>query len=266
MLAKFLLVVVALFVVACSDDQQAQCAAGGLRVSGVLDTGNLAGNTADDALVVPAGIAMTPRPGINSTFSMVALTLLPGADGVDLYAAVRNDGKTLACNPSFSVELRDQDEQTVGTGINGLMSRRFYRFKDGSGTIASCVAPGDVTMVAMQGLSLDVPIEAVHSALYQSNYWGNLDLDAIDGVGLSNVKAVADSAGVAYTGALTNGLEVDLSDPTVAVFPLNAAGRPLGVAYGGSSVVLPPCGTWDFQTNALSDVGVSYDAYPMGGP
>ncbi len=52
----------------------------------------------------------------------------------------------------------------------------------------------------------------------------------------------------------------------MAVFPLSAVGRPLDVAYGGSSVVLPRCGTWDFETSPISASGVAYDAYPMGGP
>jgi len=30
--------------------------------------------------------------------------------------------------------------------------------------------------------------------------------------------------------------------------------------------VLQPCGTWNFETSAVSETGVAYDAYPMGGP
>jgi hypothetical protein len=268
MLAKPLLILAAWFVVACSDGEQSgasHCAAAGPRVSGLPGTEGLEGSTGDDSVIVPTGLAVTARPGINSVFNVTALTLRPMPSGVDLYAAVRNDGDIVACNASFSVELRDKDDQNVGVGISGLMASRFYRFKDGSEGTLGCVAPGDVTMVALKGLSLDIPLEAVQNVVYQSNYWGNLELVAIDGVSLTSVKALTRSPGVAYTGTLVNGLDVELSTPTVAVFSLNAAGRPIGVAYGGSSVVLPACETWDFETSPINEAGVSFAAFPMGG-
>jgi hypothetical protein len=245
MLAKPLLLVAASLAAACSasDEQPA------------------AGDS-----IAPAGLVVTPRPGINSVFKVVALTLLSGANGPELYASVKNDGDLVACNASFAVDLHDQDDQVVGSGVSGLMVRRFYRLTDGSGNVAGCVAPGDVTKVAITNLSLDPPSANVRSVVYQSNYWGNLPIEAIDGVSLTGVASVTLGAGVAYTGTLVNGLDMELSNPTVAVFPLNTAGRPLGVAYGGSSVVLPPAGTWAFETSTVTDAGVGFDAYPMGGP
>jgi hypothetical protein len=269
MLAKSLLTLAASFAIACSDGEQtdaAHCGPAGPRVSGVAGANGLGGGTGDDSLIVPAGLAVTARPGINSVFNVTALTLRPGPNGVDLYAAVRNDGDIVACNASFSVELRDKDDQNVAVGVSGLMSSRYYRFRDGSEGILGCVAPADVTMVGIRSMALDTPLEAVVNVVYQSNYWGNLDLVAIDGVSLASVQAVSRSPGVAYTGTLVNGLDVELSSPTVAVFPLNAVGRPLGAAYGGSSVVLPACGTWDFETTPINEAGVSFAAYPMGGP
>jgi hypothetical protein len=269
MFAKFFLILAALCVVACSDGTEpgaTQCAANTPRVSGATGESGGAAGAANDALIVPQGLAVTPRPGINSVFNVFALTLRATANGAELYAAIRNDGDVLACNASFSVELRDKDDLTVGTGVSGLMSTHFYRFKDGSNTLAGCVAGGDMTMVAIKGMALDTPIEAVVSAVYQSNYWGNLDLAPIDGVGLTGVQSVTRGSGVAYTGTLVNALDVELSNPTLAVFPRNAVGRPLDVAYGSSSVVLSPCGTWDFETSTVSEAGVGFDGYAMGGP
>ena len=267
MLAKSLPVLAALSLLACSNEPEtAHCTASGLPISGIVETGGLGGDTGDHALIVPQGMAVTPRPGINSVFNVTALTLRAGPNGAELYAAVRNDGQVIACNPSFSVELRDKDDQTIGTGVSGLITRSFYLFKDGSGTIAGCAAPGEGTMVAILRLPLDAPIENVVNVVYQSNYWANLELTALDGVSLTGVEAVARSTGVAYTGALVNGLGTTLTGPTVAVFPVNSVGRPLGVAYGSSpALVLEPCGTWHFETSAISEPGVGYDAYPMGG-
>ena len=267
LLAKCLLALSAAVIVACSDDQPSeQCATNGVPISGIVETGSLGGNTGGDTLFVPEGIEVIPRPGINSVFNVTALTLQAGPNGPAIYAAVRNDGDVLACNASFSVELRDQDDQILGAGVSGLVFRHFYRLTDGSGTIAGCVAPGEVTKVAILSVSLDSPIEDVHRAVYQSTYWANLGVVATEGVSLTGVEAMTRSTGVAYTGALINGLPTPLDSPTVAVFPVNAVGRPLGVAYGGSSLLLQRCKTWDFETSAVTEPGVGYDAYPLGGP
>ena len=220
----------------------------------------------DQRFFVPERMAISPRPVINSAFNVIALTLQQGTAGAELFAAVRNDGDGAACNPYFSAELHDQDDQTIGAGISGLMVRRFYRFTDGTDTIAGCVGPGDVTMVALTDLSLTTAIEAVKSVVYASGYWFLPDVVAIDGVSLQQVKAVSRSGGVAYAGALVNGLDAAISHPTVAVFPLNAVGRPLAVAYDGAMLEVPPGGTWAFETNTVSQAGVGFDAYPMGGP
>src|SRR6188768_309962 len=222
LLAKCLLALSAAVIVACSDDQPSeQCETNGVPISGIVETGSLGGNTGGDTLFVPEGIEVIPRPGLNSVFNVIALTLRPGSNGAELYAAVRNDGDVLACNASFSVELRGQDDQILGAGISGLMSRHFYRLTDGSDTVAGCVAPGEVTKVAIQSLSLDASIADVQRAVYQSNYWANLGVAAIEGVSVTGVHAVTRSSGVAYTGTLVNGLDLPLSDPTVAVFPVN---------------------------------------------
>ena len=219
---------------------------------------------------VPEGVSASQRVGNNSAFNVTALSLLPGTDGLDLYAALKNDGDAIACNTSFSVELRDSEDQVVAAGVNGLMSRRFYRFSEDAGplagTVAGCLAPGDLTKVAVKGLSLDPPGAVVRSVVYYTNSWSNLDLVAIEGVSLSGVSAVARTGGVAYEGSLVNGLDTVLENPTVAVYPVNAVGRPLGVAYGGRAIELAPGGNWDFETNPVTDAGVGFDAYPMGGP
>jgi len=267
MLAKLLLAVAALSAVGCSSDAKdakpAACTPSSHPVDGIIKTDGT--DTGDHALFVPEGIQVTPRPGNNSVFNIVAFTLREGPNGAEIYAAVKNEGDVVACNPSLTVELRDKDDQTVGGGTSGLMSRRLYRFTDGSGTIAGCLTPGESTMVAIQRSPVDIPIADVHSAVYYSTYWANLSLAATDGVNLTTVEDVARESRVAYSGTLVNNLDMPVTGPTVAVFPVNAVGRPLTVAYGASTVVLQPCDTWQFETNAISEPGAGYDAYPMGG-
>jgi hypothetical protein len=216
-------------------------------------------------VIFPQGVDVSARVGTNSVFNLVTLTLRHGSSGVDLYAAVRNEGDVAACNPSFSVELRARDERALAAGISGLNVRDFYRLTDGSETVAGCVPPGARSVVAITDLSLDGALEDVSHVVYASSYWF-LDAVAIEGIALSDVQVVNRGTGVAYTGTLLNQLGMTLDHPTVAVFPVNKAGRALGVAYGGSSTALPPGGAWVFETNSVSEAGVGYEIFPMGGP
>jgi hypothetical protein len=224
----------------------------------------------DQRHFVPDSVSVSEHVGNNSVFAVTDFTLLQGSSGLEFYAAIRNAGEIVTCNTSFSIELRDQNDEVVAAGVSGLMAKRFYRFGENAGPVAGelagCVAPGDVTKVAIQSLSLDPANAEVKSVVFSTNSWGNLDLVEIAGVSLTGVSAVTQANGVAYKGSLVNKLDTTLSNPTVAVYPVNAVGRPLGVAYGGSAVEVSPGGNWAFETSTVADPGVSFDAYPMGGP
>ena len=220
--------------------------------------------TNDDALIVPADLNVTARAGGCGVLSMVALTLRRGSDNAELYAALHNDGASPACSPSFSVELWDKADQPLATGLGGLLVKRFYRLTDGSDTVAGCVGPGDVAMVAITDLPAELELENVGRVVYGCNFW-MLEVSPIDGISISDVKVVARGRSASYTGALVNGLNVSLSSPSAAVFPVNRAGRPLGVAFANGTVDVPPGGSWQFETNPVSEPGVDALAYPAHG-
>lgn len=189
---------------------------------------------------------------------VTALTLRAGA----LYVALRNEGQMLACSPAFSAQLFNEHEQALTTALGGLLVRRFYRLTDGSDTIAACVSPGDVTMVAITDLPTDIAPADVKRVEYWCNYWA-LAAEPLGDIAASNVRVVSGSR---FAGALVNGLTVPLSAPAVAVFPLNRAGRPLEVSFAEAAVDVAPGGSWEFETSAVSDAGVDQAAYPSHGP
>jgi hypothetical protein len=220
--------------------------------------------TEDDSLIAPAGLSVTPRAGGCGVLSMVALTLRRGADHGELYAALQNDGASPACSPSFSVEILDKAEQPLATGLGGLLVQRFYRLTDGSDTVAGCVGPGDIAMVAITDLPAELELENAGRVVYGCNFW-MLGVSPINGISISDLKVVARGPGVSYTGSLVNGLDGALSSPSVAVFPLNRVGRPLGVAFAAGAADVPPGGTWQFETEPVSEAGVDSAAYPAHG-
>lgn len=209
---------------------------------------------------------MTAKPGGCAPLELAALTLRRGTSSSELYAALKNTGNAAACSPAFSVELFDASEQFLATGLGGLLVQRFYRAADGSGSVAACVGPGDTTMVAITDLPSELVVENVGHVVYWCNYWAVDDVAVVAGISITDVRAVTREDGVAYTGVLVNALELALSSPSVAIFPLNHGGRPLGVALGSGTDEVPPGGSWQFETNAVRDAGVDHAAYPAGGP
>ena len=231
-----------------------------------IDAAGAAGETSDDdALIVPQGLSVIQRPGLNSVFDVIALTLRQGPNGAEVYAAVRNDGTAPACSPSFSVELHDANDEVIAAGITGLMVPNFYRLTDGSDTLAGCVAAGQVTMAAINDSSLAVDIGDVAQLVYGSSYW-ILGVTPVTGLSVSGVQAVTRSDGVAYTGTLINGLDISIGSPAVEVFPVTHVGRPLGVALASGSSNVAPGGSWEFETDAVNDAGTGFSAFPSGSP
>jgi hypothetical protein len=226
-------------------------------------SGGVSSVDGDDALIVPEGLGVTALAGGNGVLELIALTLRKGPGNTELYAALRNGGTIPACSAAFSFELFDKTERSVAAGIGGLLTQHFYRLRDGSDTIAACVGPGDVSMVAVTDLPSDLVIEELGSIVYRCPYFA-LDVAPIEGLRIGKVERVSADASTAYTGTLVNGLDVTLRNPSVTIFPVNRGGRPLGVASSSGSIAIPPGGSWTFETDSVALPGMDCVAYPAG--
>jgi hypothetical protein len=216
-----------------------------------------------DALIVPAALRVSLEEGGAGVLDLFALTLQNGPDGLELYAALKNEGDVPACDAALKVQFFDAFGQPLGSWIAGLHTAHFYRYTlpDGSTTIAACASPGDVTMAAIPTMATDLPLGDVASVVYYYSYFA-LDAVAVDGLVVSAVNSVATDGGVRYAGTVTNQLDVPVTNPAVTVFPLNHVGRPLGVITAGDDSQLSPGGSWTFQTAPVTTAAVDYAAYP----
>jgi hypothetical protein len=225
--------------------------------------GELGGDAGDAARVVPEGLEVTALPGGNGVLELFALTLRQGPSQPELLAALRNAGDSPACSAALSVELFDQAGTSLAAGVGGLLTERFHRRTDGSGEIAACVGPGDVTLTAVMDLPPALAVEDVRAIVYRCPYFA-LDVVPVEGLAIRRMERVVGSAGTAYAGMLVNGFDVTVSQPSVTVFPVNRVGRPLGMATASGALELPPGGSWAFETSAVDSVGVDYVALTAG--
>jgi hypothetical protein len=221
------------------------------------------GTPTDDALVVPDGLAVRALAGGNGVLRVTALTLQKGRSNTELYAALKNEGDVPACDAALSVELFDRSEQSLAAGIGAVFTRRFYRLEDGSGTVAACAAPGDVTMAVMTDLPSEIDIDEVGYVVYRCPYFA-LDVVPISGLTVGHLTVTVRGSGSAYKGTLVNGLDVTVRNPSVTVFPVNRAGRPMGVATGRGTTAISPGSSWTFETTPVDAPAIDYAAYPAG--
>ena len=284
MLTKILLVLALLLPLACSGGAAGDHAggsgggsagaggaggAGGEADAAAPDGESDAGGTpcgpnSDDTLIVPDGLDVSLEPGGAGVLDLYALTLQEGPGGLELYAALKNDGDVPACDAALKVTLYDTAGQPLGDFINGLYTSHFYLYMPDASTseIAACASPGDVTMTEIAiPASDDIALSDVGSIVYYYSYFA-LDAVLLDGLTVGEVNTVTTTAGTSYTGTVINDLDMMVSGPSIAVFPLNCVGRPLGIASGSDTSVVPAGGSWTFQTNLVNTPGVSYAAYP----
>jgi hypothetical protein len=83
----------------------------------------------------------------------------------------------------------------------------------------------------------------------------------IEGLDVSDVQTIAKTDGKLYTGKLSNRFDKTVTDPSVAIFPMNRVGRPLGVATSKTTTDIPPGSSWSFESTDVTDLGVGYVAY-----
>lgn len=217
--------------------------------------------TGDERLFVPEDLPHSELSGEGSGLTLIALTLIEGANGAELYAAVRNDDPTPACSAGMMTNFIDKNDVVVTTTGANLESGKYFRINDGSGVILPCVAPGQIAMTASTELPESVVIAELGRLEYTFPAFG-VDVGPVDGLTVSNVATVSRSPGSAYTGTLQNDFDAAVSAPSVAIYPVNRVGRPLGVAKGAATTDIAPAASWTFETSTVTDPGVAQVAFP----
>jgi hypothetical protein len=236
--------------------------AGGGTDSGGGDAGSGGdAGTGPAPLVAPEGLSVVPHAAGCGSLRLQALTLRPGAEHLEMYVALKNEGDMGVCSPSFTVNLLDANGDPLVTSGGGLDVRGFFRLKDDPTTNAACLEPGGITMGGLTDFPPEVTLEAVSRVEYFCGFW-RFDVVPAGDLSIQNVKTVSRDGGVVYTGQLVNGLDLPLTKPGVAVFTLDALGRPLGVSNAVGTDPLAVGDSWDFETELSAEAGVDFAAYP----
>ena len=232
------------------------------QLTGTGGIGGIGGAGGDDRLFVPEGLPNTQWEGeVGVTLKLVASTLVQGPTGSPAYyAAVKNDGANPACNAGILTDFIDKTGQTVAQVGTALLSKQLYRFD--ADEVLACIDPGQIAMTVATNLPAELVIGDLVSLKHTFPTFGVDGIVPLGGLTVSQVQTVGKGAASAYTGTLTNPLDVTARNPSVTIFPVNRVGRPLGAATSSATIDVPPGGSWSFETTTVTDVGVDYAGYP----
>jgi hypothetical protein len=223
--------------------------------------GNRSGNSepsAEAERFVPSNLPNTLRAGdAPSGLTLIAFTLLQNGARAELYAAVKNQGPTPACEAGMLTDFFDKAGQLVSSVGSVLLSRQFYQLS--SGELIACIDPGQIAMSA--STSESIAVAELGSLQHAFPAFTVDSIAPVAGLSVRDVKAFATGAGRAYAGTVNNESQLTASMPQITVFPVNRVGRPLGAATSNASTRIAPGGTWAFETDAIDSLGVDFAAF-----
>ncbi len=216
-----------------------------------------------EMLFEPPRLPNLPLDSVAGVLTLFASTLQEGADGLELYAGVCNEGESLLCGAALQVEFYGPGGEPLGTASGAVQSGHLYSFAQSPAPI-SCVAPGETAMAAVTNLPEGLVLADVESLGHRFPAFQIDDAVPILGLTVNDVRALEAVDGVAFQGVVANASDAPFTEPAVSVFPVNQVGRPLGVATKTTDVEIPSGGTWTFETNTVAERGVEQFAFATG--
>jgi len=214
----------------------------------------------DTRSFVPEGLPNTELEGGEGGLTLSAFTLVQGENALEMYAAARNDGATPLCEAGLSVDFLDDSERLLGSAGVGLYSGGFYRIGDGSGVVITCVAPGEIALGGATAVLESALLDQIAHVRHAFPSFVLNEIEPVEGLRVSDVRAMTKGDGSVYTGVLHSALDADVENPRVSVFPVNRVGRPLGMGTSDVAATLPAGSSARFETTSVRERGEGHVA------
>jgi hypothetical protein len=192
---------------------------------------------------------MIDEPGVE----VLGLTVVP-PDYEDLdpevLVAVRNDSFDLRlCSLSIRLHFDDASGVEIGSSTRTIVDSPPHRGSHGSGGLMSCLSPGQTGMAAaITNFSFGRTRHEIAAIR-----WSVGALNVVDAVPTSNltttdVRVVTERFNFRFHGRMQNWASAPVQNPDVAVYGVNAVGRPIVEASDIELITVPAGGIWSFET------------------
>jgi hypothetical protein len=200
---------------------------------------------------------------VSPGMTVVAHTARDAAFGTEWLMAVKNTSTDYLCAINVTYKFLDADGVELADGSR-LLDVQIVRGSNGAGGFTTCLEPGKVGMLkdtlALEGVDIANIAKVTHafSALILTDASPTTDIKVKD------VQAVDEGAsGQVFTGAVFNDGPDAVKNPSIAIYGLNTAGRPLFSSEDIESTTIASGASWMFSTTPKFDQEfASFAAYP----
>jgi len=178
--------------------------------------------------------------------------------------AVKNTGTDHLCAIDVSFSFLDSAGTKLGGATLVPLDIPLERGSNGSGGLTSCLAPGKIGMLK-ETLSLqDVDISKIAKVTHEFGALILTDAAPTDDIKVSNIAPVsAGVSGLVFSGSLLNNGTTGVKNPSVAIYGVNAVGRPLFSSEAIELVTIAAGSSWAFKTiDKFDEPFADFAAYP----
>ncbi len=240
-------------------------AAGGVGGAGGVAGGGAGGTDGPATAFVPDVPEEYVGKIVDPGMTIVAHTARMTVIGMEWLMAVKNTGTSHLCAIDVSFSFLDSSGAKLGGGMIVPLDIPLERGSNGTGGLTSCLAPGKIGMLKDTGALQDVDVTKIAKVTHEFGAIILSDAAPTTDIKITDVTAV--DSGVAnykvFNGTLKNDGAKTVKNPSVAVYGLNAAGRPLFSSEAIELVTVPAAGTWMFKTiDKFNETYTDFAAFP----
>ena len=195
---------------------------------------------------------------------VVAHTARVTGTAKDWLMAVKNTGTSHLCAIDVSFSFLDATGTKLGGATIVPLDIPLERGSNGKGGLTSCLAPGKIGMLKDTLALQNVDVSKIAKVTHEFGALILTDAVPTEDIKVTDVMAVASGAtGKVFNGTLKNDGMKAVKNPSIAVYGVNAAGRPLFSSEGIELVTIPAAGSWMFKTTEKFDEPYGdYAAFP----
>lgn len=187
----------------------------------------------------------------------------PDSSRPEWLMAVKNTGTDHLCAIDVQYTFLDAADTELGSGFR-LLEVPLERGSNGTGGLTNCLAPGKIGMLADTIALLDVDVTQIAKVTHEFGAIILVDAAPTDDIKVVGVQATpGDFGGNVFTGSIQNDSTVPVENPSVVIFGVNSAGRPLFASEAIELTTIPAGGSWSFETGPeFEETFDSFMAYP----
>jgi hypothetical protein len=201
---------------------------------------------------------------VSPGMEVVAHTIREGTLGAaEWLMAVKNIGTDHLCAIDVQYAFLDAGGVELGSGF-GLLDVGLERGSNGTGGLTNCLGPGKVGMLSDTLALGDVDVAMIAKVTHEFGAIILTDAVATDDIKVSGVQPVPSGpSGNVFAGSVDNDSTVGVKNPSVAIYGLNMAGRPLFVSEAIELTTIAAGASWMFETTGkFEEPYASFAAYP----